>query len=191
MGDESSRISRRAFLHEGVRIAGVLTIGGGMGALIARAQPETVWQIDPRKCIACELCATACVITPSAVRCVHSYAMCGYCDLCFGYFLDQRSGDGTGAENQRCPTNALRRTFVEEPYYQYVVEEEKCIGCAICVKGCDDFGNGSLYLQIRHHLCVQCNQCAIAAVCPVEAISRIPAKAPYLPKIAATNQEDE
>lgn len=182
MTDQPKELTRRKFLREGVRTAGVLLLSAGVGSLISRADGDTVWQIDPLKCIACELCATSCVLTPSAVRCVHSYSRCGYCELCFGYFLDQRSGNGTGAENQRCPTDALRRTYVEEPYYQYVVEEDKCIGCARCVKGCVSFGNGSLYMQIRHQLCKQCNQCAIAAVCPAEAITRVPASKPYFSK---------
>ncbi|HPT09269.1 MAG TPA: 4Fe-4S binding protein, partial [Bacteroidales bacterium] len=47
---------------------------------------QMVWQLDPSLCTHCGQCATACVMTPSAVKCVHVYAMCGYCDLCGGYF---------------------------------------------------------------------------------------------------------
>ena len=52
----------------------------------------------------------------------------------------------TGAENQLCPTAAIKRTFIEDPYFQYDIEEQLCIGCAKCVEGCNTFGNGSLHL---------------------------------------------
>ena len=41
------------------------------------------------------------------------------------------------------------------------------------------FGNGSLFLQIDHTLCVNCNQCSIARACPSQAIWRIPAAEAY------------
>lgn len=182
MTETTKNQGRRDFLAKALRFAGVLIVGGAAGTL-ARSRPEgTVWQIDPNLCIACDKCATTCVLSTSAVKCVHAYALCGHCDFCFGYFRDQRSDNGTGAENQRCPTDAIRRTFIEDPYYQYVISEERCIGCAICVKGCTAFGNGSLFLQIRHDRCVNCNQCAIAIACPANAIKRVPASRPYLLK---------
>jgi electron transport complex protein RnfB len=36
-------------------------------------------------------------------------------------------------------------------------------------------GLGSIKLQVRHNLCVDCNQCAIATACPVDAFERLPA----------------
>jgi len=72
----------------------------------------------------------------------------------------------TGAENQQCPTGAIKRHFVEDPYYQYTIDEELCIGCGICVKGCASFGNGSLFLQVRHDRCVNCNDCSIRPSLP-------------------------
>ena len=79
-----------------------------------------------------------------------------------------------------CLTGALSR----DPSNSLVsVDEDRCIGCARCVKGCTQFGNGSLYLQIRHDLCVGCNECAIAAACPAEAIRRVPADQPYIPRL--------
>ncbi len=181
MSDEPRKMTRREFLTEWVRGAGLLAIGGLLGGLFSRGRDQsTVWQIDPDKCTQCGECATACVLNPSAVKCVHEYAMCGYCELCFGYFTDQRADDTEAAENQRCPTNAIRRSFVEDPYYQYVIDESKCIGCGVCVKGCETFGNGSLILQIRHDRCINCNQCAIANVCPSDAIVRVPTDKPYL-----------
>jgi electron transport complex protein RnfB len=181
MPDEPRKVSRREFLPEVVRGVGLIAVSGLGGVLAARrGAADSVWQIDPRKCVACEKCATACVLAPSAVKVMHEYRACGYCKLCFGYFADQRTDDTTAAENQRCPTDAIRRRFVEEPYFQYTIDEPKCIGCGICVKGCKAFGNGSLILQIRHDRCVGCNQCAIANACPAQAVVRIPADAPYV-----------
>lgn len=168
-------------------IAGAARAGGavvsvGLLASLAKGsrRPPTVWQIDPSKCIQCGKCATECVITPSAVKCVHVYALCGYCKLCFGLFLDKRTGNTITAENNRCPVDAIKRRFVEDPFYEMYIDEPTCIGCGICVKGCNRFGNGSLHLQIRHDRCVNCNQCAIARVCPSNAFVRVPASRPYL-----------
>ncbi len=135
------------------------------------------WQIDPYKCTQCGRCATECVRGISAVKCVHSYQLCGYCDLCGGYFKPNTHSLNTGAENQLCPTGALNRKFVEEPFFEYTINEELCNGCGKCVKGCTSFGNGSLQLQIRHELCENCNECAIARLCPSDAITRVPAEA--------------
>ena len=88
----------------------------------------------------------------------------------------------TAAENQLCPTAAIKRTFVEDPYYEYTIDEKLCIGCAKCVEGCNRFGNGSLFLQIRHDRCVHCNECAIARTCPGDAFRRVPSNQPYLLK---------
>jgi len=35
-------------------------------------------------------------------------------------------------------------------------------------------------LQVRHDLCDNCNECAIARNCPAEAFVRVPAKTPYI-----------
>jgi electron transport complex protein RnfB len=74
------------------------------------------------------------------------------------------------------------RRFVEDPYFEYHIDEPLCIGCAKCVKGCNAFGNGSLQLQVRHDRCLNCNECAIAAVCPADAFRRVSADAPYVLK---------
>ncbi len=140
-----------------------------------------VWQLDPQKCVQCGRCATECVLASSAVKCVHEFELCGYCELCFGYFQSHANELNAGAENQLCPTGAIRRKLVEKPYYEYTIDESLCIGCAKCVKGCGSFGNGSLYLQVRHDRCVDCNQCAIATACPANAFQRVPATSPYLP----------
>ena len=175
--------SRREFIDSSVR-AGLFIALGGLGGYAATrsTRGHSVWQIDPFKCTQCGRCATECVLTPSAVKCIHAYDICGYCDLCGGYLKPGAAERSTGGENQLCPTAAIERKFIEEPYFEYVIDEKLCIGCAKCVKGCDSFGNGSLHLQIRHDRCVDCNQCAIARVCPSDAISRVPIKTPYMIK---------
>jgi electron transport complex protein RnfB len=175
--------TRRAFLRNGARIAAMTGLGALGGVLANRSQAQDwVWQIDPQKCVRCGNCATNCVLEQSAVKCVHAYAMCGYCNLCTGYFEPEPNALTTAAENQLCPTAAIKRTFVEDPYYEYTIDEKLCIGCAKCVEGCNRFGNGSFFLQIRHDRCVHCNECAIARTCPGDAFRRVPAKQPYLLK---------
>jgi len=143
---------------------------------------DLVWQIDPHKCTQCGQCETHCVLKPSAVKCMHSFEMCGYCDLCSGYLRQGVKDLDTGAEVQLCPTNAIIRKFIEEPYFEYLIEEDLCTGCAKCVKGCTDFGNGSLHLQINQKLCKDCNVCSIAVACPSNAIERVPVNQAYIPK---------
>jgi electron transport complex protein RnfB len=176
-------VSRRDLFKFGLRGLGVLAATAGVAAAAhGLPKPDRVWQIDPHKCTQCGRCAKLCVLTPSAVKCVHAYAVCGYCDLCTGFFEAQANALDTGAENQLCPTDAIRRRFVEDPYFSYTIDEAACIGCARCVKGCGAYGNGSLFLQIRHDRCVNCNQCAIASACPAQAIARVPADQPYIIK---------
>jgi len=181
--EEDGRSTRREFLRGALRGACLLGAGGGMGLVISRAGADELrWQIDPAKCTRCGNCATYCVLKPSAVKCIHAYDVCGYCRICFGYFGPEPYAIDTGAENQLCPTGAIKRSFVEDPYYEYVIDESLCIGCGKCVEGCNAFGNGSLFLQVRHDRCVNCNECAIAAACPADAFVRVPASRPYLLK---------
>lgn len=154
----------------------------GTGAARKAVSGETVWQLDPAKCVQCGQCATNCVLGPSAVKCVHAFDMCGYCELCFGYFEPGVKALHEGAENQICPTGAITRKFIEPPYFEYTIDKPLCIGCGKCVKGCIDFGNGSLYLQVDHSICVNCNDCSIARNCPAEAFSRVSVKKTYIKK---------
>jgi len=180
---EEKNIDRRGFIHKGMRLSLALGLGGvGTLAATKATGDKWVWQIDPFLCQQCGRCADNCVLGPSAVKCVHAFDLCGYCDLCGGYFKPGVTDLTTAAENMLCPTAALKRNFIEEPFFEYTIEEDLCIGCAKCVKGCSSFGNGSLHLQIMHHLCNNCNQCAIARTCPADAISRVPASEPYLVK---------
>jgi electron transport complex protein RnfB len=184
--------SRREFIQGGVRLALGLAVAGTGALSLARSKDgeEYVWQIDPFKCTQCGRCATECVKADSAVKCIHAYDLCGYCDLCGGYFKPGARLE-TGAENQLCPTAAIQRKFIEEPYFEYIIDEDLCIGCAKCVKGCSAFGNGSLHLQVRHNLCLNCNQCSIASACPSDAFSRVPATEAYIIKGDFTIEEED
>jgi len=189
MPEPNQQVDRRAFVGDGLRMVGAIGLGGFASFLAGRKgrADDTVWQIDPNKCIACENCATYCVLDISAVKCVHSFAMCGYCQLCTGYFEPEPNALNSGAENQLCPTGAIKRSFVEDPYYEYTIDKDLCIGCGKCVKGCSAFGNGSLYLQVSHDRCLNCNECAIAVACPSQAFVRVPSSDPYLLK--STNEK--
>jgi len=187
MKDHLPQTSRRGFLADGIRVAGTLALGSTAGFVAGRRgrEEETVWQLDPDQCVACGNCATHCVLDISAVRCLQCFDMCGYCDICTGYFeVDYHSVD-TGAENHLCPTGAIIRKFVErmggQRYYEYTIDEPLCIGCGKCVKGCA-LMNGSLYLQVMHDRCLNCNECSIAIACPSEAFRRVPASKPHLLK---------
>ena len=175
--------TRRHFLRDAFRGVCLAGLGGVAAFLLNRTRKtNTVWQIDPHKCVACTNCSKYCVLEKSAVRCVHAFSICGYCRICFGFFGPEPFDITEGAENQLCPTGAIKRTFVEDPYYQYTIDESLCIGCGKCVKGCNTFGNGSLFMQVRHNLCLNCNECTIASACPSGAFKRVPADKPYLLK---------
>ena len=148
----------------------------------AGGSQRMLWQIDPEKCTYCGKCSEMCVLHQSAVKCLHKSDICGYCDLCTGYYYPEPSNLDTAAENQVCPTGAIIRKYIEEPYFQYHIDNDLCIGCAKCVEGCSKFGNGSLYLQIMHDRCLNCNECAIAVQCQSSAIIRVPDNRPYFYK---------
>lgn len=184
-----SPMDRRDFLRTcGSLIAGGVTLAAG-GWLASRtggtlgdgsdAEGDVFWQIDPFKCTQCGRCETDCVLPVSAVKCFHANKVCGYCDLCGGYYRPSVKDLNTAAENLMCPTGAITRKFVEEPYFEYTIDEDLCNGCGKCVKGCTSFGNGSLFLQIQQDLCQQCNECKIARVCPSDAILRVSSKNAY------------
>ncbi|PTN08226.1 ferredoxin [Mangrovibacterium marinum] len=179
---KKSPIERRKFLQMlGTAAAGgsILLVAGGLASRINRAEAGLYWQIDPAKCTQCGRCETHCVLNVSAVKCIHANRVCGYCDLCGGYYRSNVKELNTAAENLLCPTGAIQRKFVEDPYFEYTIDESLCNGCAKCVKGCTSFGNGSLYLQIKRDLCLDCNECKIALVCPADAISRVPLDVAY------------
>src|SRR5260370_2551552 len=123
-------VTRRKFLRDGARLTTVAGLGALAGVIAGRSVARgTVWQIDPQRCLRCDRCATHCVLEQSAVKCIHGYALCGYCQLCTGYFEPAPNDLNTGAENQSCPTAAIKRTFVEDPYYEYPIDHNLCIRC--------------------------------------------------------------
>ena len=185
METKESKTSRRSFLNTCCRYSVVAGLAGTIGFLAGKKKitsDELVWQINPHKCIGCGICAYRCNKLISAVKCFHTKAMCGYCDLCTGFFNPQPFTREAGAENELCPTDAFARREVEPPYFEYTIDHNLCIGCGKCVDGCFTLGNGSLYLQISQNECLQCNQCAIALYCPTKAISQISAEQVYLLK---------
>ena len=183
MAEKKNNITRRYLMRNGL-YGGCLAGMGGIGGFLAgkATADDTLWQIDPYICISCGNCATHCVLTESAVKAVQIYAICGYCDYCPGFHEPGAKALDTGAENELCPTGAIKRKYTEDPYFEYNIDEPLCIGCAKCVKGCAAFGNASLILQVRHDRCLNCNECSIAAACPSHAFKRVPAAKPYLLK---------
>jgi len=176
---------RRKFL----KTCGRLIAGAAILAPVGFAFRNTVfkkaeyfWQIDPDKCTFCGLCETECVLSVSAVKAIHAKRVCGFCDLCGGYYRANVKDLNTAAENLMCPTGAIERRFIEEPYFEYNINEDLCNGCGKCAKGCNAFGNGALYLQIKQNLCKNCNECKIERACPSNAIVRVPASQPYFLK---------
>jgi len=180
--DKKTPEQRRKFLHICGRFFAIGAIFTLIGFSIPRTQfveKDFFWQIDPELCIACGLCETDCVLTPSAVKAVHAKKVCGYCDLCGGYYRANVRDLNTAAENLMCPTGAITRTYIEDPYFEYNFIEELCIACGKCVAGCNAFGNGAMYLQIKQELCKNCNECELARICPANAIKRVPISKVY------------
>jgi len=184
MPEPAGELTRRGLLYGSLRGACLLGTGAA-AALLAKGgtSEDMVWQIDPYKCTACGNCRTHCVLTPSAVKCAHSFEVCGYCKLCFGYYnTGMAEPVEAGAEKQLCPTGAIVRKKITAVAYRYTIDEDLCNACGLCVKGCTQNANGSLHLQIRHDRCVNCNQCSIAEACPGNAVIRVPASKPHRPK---------
>ena len=113
------RKSRREFIQSGARYSLAIAVGGVAGFSLNKVKGgDWVWQIDPFECTQCGRCESECVLSPSAVKCVHAYDLCGYCDLCGGYFKPDQTALTTAAENQLCPTAAIERKFIEKPYFE-------------------------------------------------------------------------
>jgi electron transport complex protein RnfB len=183
--NKNNPITRKKFLRICGSVVAGAAVAGVAGVMVRKAlsgQASYFWQIDPNKCTYCGRCETDCVLPVSAVKCIHANKVCGYCDLCGGYYRANVKDLNTAAENLRCPTGAIARKYVEDPYFEYTIDEDLCNGCAKCAKGCNSFGNGSLYMQVKQDLCKNCNECKIAQVCPSGAIQRVPMDKAYLLK---------
>jgi len=179
----SKQSTRRQFIDRSCRIVGFTTLGGAAGLLSKRASGNVVYQVDPAKCTACDLCRTSCVLSLSAVKAVNEFSKCGYCMLCPAYFDVTSQPDEKGIPAGKvCPQDALKRRVVgrEDPddpnnnYYEYIIDETRCDGCGKCVKACKPpAGNGSLRLEIRYARCTECNECSIQIACPERAVVRV------------------
>ena len=145
--------------------------------------------------MACGNCQTECVLDVSAVKCGQLLRPVRLLRRLHRLLPHQRRNYklDTGAENQLCPTGAIVRQFIEEQggqrYFEYTIDETLCIACGKCVVGCK-LMNGSLYLQVRHDRCLNCNECSIAVSCPTQAFRRVPAAAPNLLKESARKAEE-
>lgn len=182
---KKSPMDRRKFFRTcGAILAGGSVLGtvGAVASKLKVSGADVFWQIDPFTCTQCGRCETDCILPVSAVKCFHANKVCGYCDLCGGYYRPSVKDLNTAAENLMCPTGAITRKFVEEPYFEYTIDEDLCNGCGKCVKGCTSFGNGSLFLQVQQDLCLKCNECNIAKVCPADAIKRVAQDEAYMLK---------
>jgi electron transport complex protein RnfB len=181
----SEKSSRREFIDRSLRVVGIVGIAGATGVLARRAASNTVFQVDPSKCVACDLCRTSCVLSHSAVKAVNVFNECGYCQLCPAYFDVTSQPDEVGLPTGKvCPQDALKRHVVgkidkDDPnnnYYEYTIDESLCDGCGKCVKACKPpAGNGALHLEVRYSRCLECDACSIQIACPQSAIVRIPA----------------
>ena len=128
---------------------------------VIKLMKEEALRLDyPVTCITCCCCVEAC---PEGALSLTSKGLIK---------LDSEKCTGCRTCETACPVGVIE--FDEKPLF--------CTNCGKCVKGCANFGNGSLYLQIKHELCVNCNQCSIAQSCPAQAIQRQPTSNPYILK---------
>lgn len=180
----SEKSTRRQFIDRTARAVGLTALGGAAATLIARrASAHAVFQVDPSKCAACDICRTACVLPLSAVKAVNEFSKCGYCQLCPAYMDVTSAPDERGKPTGKtCPQDAVKRRVVgrEDPddpnnnYYEYTIDEARCTGCGKCVKACrPPMGNGAFRLEIRYNRCLTCNECSILVACPEAAIVRL------------------
>jgi len=148
--DSSKEVTRRDLLRDA---AGVFLLGFGYN----RRSPDdrgrdrrVVWARSIRTPASPAIAAprAACSRSPRSSACTASHVR--LLRAVNGYFEPQPNALKPAPRNQLCPTGAIRRTFVEDPYYQYEDPGALCIGCRQVRQGCTAFGNGSLHMQVRH-----------------------------------------
>lgn len=178
---------RRRFIRFGGQLIGTAVLGGTAWRVLSGADPEAeftqpqrpyVWRINTDKCTFCGKCETACVRTPSAVKAVNDQVKCSYCVACYGHLaeLSIASENIDGGGKRVCPYDAvLRKEFSggKDGYHLYHIDQGRCTACCKCVKRCNELGTKSMFLIIRPDLCIGCNRCSIAAVCPDQAIELV------------------
>jgi len=188
----SDEYPRREVLGHAARGAALLGLAGLTGVLAVKANKTYAWTIDTGMCInsklgalgveICELCATDCVLTLSAVRAVNEFSECGRCYICPAYYDVTSAVGSDGLPSKKlCPRDAIERKEIgwvdpDDPannFYEYTINEKLCNGCGRCVMGCKEpAGLGSIRLEVRHNVCLDCNRCSIATACPEEAYDR-------------------
>ncbi len=190
----SDGTTRRELMGHAARGAALLGLGGVTTFLTVKAYDTYAWEIDTEKCVnsklgalgveVCELCATDCVVALSAVRAVNHYDKCGRCYICPAYFEITSAVGADGLPSEKvCPRDAIERKEIgwidpDDPannYYEYVIDEALCNGCGRCVMECKEpAGLGSIRLEVRHNVCLDCNRCSISTACPEDAYDRRP-----------------
>ena len=200
----SDGLTRRDALNRVARGTVLLGFSGTAAFLIEKADGQVVWQVDASRCVnsrlgevgvpVCTLCTTECVVQQSAVRAVNNFRECGRCYICPAYYNIKSAVDEKGLPSEKlCPRDAIERQPIgmvdpgdpANNFYEYIIDDEKCDGCGICVKGCKEpLGLGSIILKVRHNLCVDCNHCAISLACPKEALVRQPVADALEPTLA-------
>lgn len=66
-----------------------------------------------------------------------------------------------------CPLGAIYAFFNKISFYQYAVDDHKCISCEACSKVCKM--DVEMFKQANHMECIRCGDCK--DVCPTEAIT--------------------
>jgi len=96
---------------------------------------------------------------------------------CYGHLSDLTvSSESIQSKGERvCPYDAVIRKELsggKDGYHTYTIDEARCTACGKCAKRCNELGTKSMFLIIRPDLCIGCNRCNIAAVCPENAIEQ-------------------
>jgi electron transport complex protein RnfB len=197
MSEKKTKYTRREMLGHAARGAALVGIGGTAGILALKANKTYAWTIAADRCInsklgelgveVCDLCATDCVLTLSAVRAVNYFSKCGRCYICPAYYKITSAVGPDGLPSEKvCPRDAIERTPIgwidpDDPannFYEYTIDETKCNGCGVCVMECKEpAGLSSIVLEVRHNVCLDCNRCSIASACPEDAYDRRPVSA--------------
>ncbi len=192
--DNTDKPTRRDVLGHVARGATLVGIVGTAAHLIVRSDAHGAWGIDSGRCVnsrmgatgvdVCQLCSTECIEPLSAVRAVNDFSRCGRCYICPAFYNVTSAVDAEGLPSEkRCPRDAILRKpigWVDEDdpannFYEYEIDELRCNGCGLCVMGCKEpAGLGSITLEVRHDLCVDCNRCSIATSCPDDAYAYRP-----------------